>query len=139
MSEFFVTLAKVDIANQIASMVNMYNRWYTTIPVTGIMNTQANYYIELYGDKVVACAGIMQEFDTLSKIIHVCVLPEFRRRNLASKLLKNAINNCKTEFVYMKAREDNIGSLSLAKSLGFKFIEKNWFMDHFTQTLARRK
>jgi len=139
MSEFFVSIAKDEIARQVANMINQHNRWYTKLSSMALLTTQVNYFVEIYGQQVVACVGAIQEFPSLSKIMHVCVLPEFRRKHLASKLVNIAINNCNTEFVYMTVREDNMSSLAMANSLRFRFIRRDWFRDHFTHTLARRR
>jgi hypothetical protein len=43
------------------------------------------------------------------------------------------------ENVYMTVREDNFASLGLAASIGFVYVTKNWFRDHWTLTLGRRR
>ena len=139
MAEFYVSLPEKEIARQVAEMVNRYNGWYTSFSAYSLMRTQGRYFVETYGDKVVACVGTNKEYPTLSKLFHICVLPEYRKRRLASKLVELAIASCDTEHVYMTIREDNVHSLRMAESLGFTFIRSMWFIDHNTHTLARRR
>lgn len=138
MAEFFVSVSEQSMAEQIAGMVNSYNQWYTRFSARALLLMQGRYFVELVGDKVVACAGVVREYPTLSKIMHVCVLPEYRKRKLASKLVNMAAVNCGTDQVYMTIRADNTASLKMAESLGFVYVRKDWFRDHFTFTLGRR-
>ena len=138
MAEFFVSVSEQVMANQITDMVNRYNQWYTKFSVAALFLSQASYFVELEGNRVVACAGLVKEYPTLAKIMHVCVLPEYRNRKLASKLVNMSATNSGTEHVYMTVRDDNAASLKMAKSLGFVPIRTDWFRDHYTHTLGRR-
>jgi ribosomal protein S18 acetylase RimI-like enzyme len=139
LAEFYVSVPELSMAQQVSTMVNQHNKWYTRFSAAALLSTQSRYFVELNGDKVVACAAIQKEYPTLSKVYHVCVLPEFRRQGLARKLVELSIMHCETEHVYMTVREDNLPSLKMANSLGFVSVKKDWFRDHFTYTLARRK
>jgi len=139
MADFYVSVGEDVMARQVADMVNRHNKWYTKFSAESLLMAQGRYFVELLGTRVVACAGAVQEYPTLSKIMHVCVLPEFRRQKLASKLAEMAIANCSTEHVYMTVREDNMPSLRMAESLGFSFVRKDWFKNHYTYTLGRRR
>jgi ribosomal protein S18 acetylase RimI-like enzyme len=139
MAEFYVSVPEDVMARQVADMVNRHNRWYTRFSADSLLMAHGRYFVELLGNRVVACAGAVQEYPTLSKIMHICVLPEFRRQGLASKLANMAITNCNTEMVYMTVREDNGPSLAMAQKLGFSFVRKDWFKDHYTLTLGRRR
>jgi ribosomal protein S18 acetylase RimI-like enzyme len=139
MAEFYVSLSNDEIARQVAKMINRHNRWATKFSAKSIKTTPARYFVEIVGSQIVGCASHVRDFPTLSKIQHICVLPEFRRRGIAKKLTNLAIHNCETDYVYMTIREDNEPSLNLAKSLGFAYVTKNWFRDHWTLTFGRRK
>ena len=139
MAEFFVSVPNHDMATQVAAMVNKYNRWITRFSAQSILLTSAKYFVELDGSKVVGCASHLQDHETLTKIQHICVLPAYRQHGIAKKLTKLAISYCDTEYVYMTIREDNYKSLLLAHSLEFRYVEKNWFRDHWTLTFGRRK
>ena len=88
---------------------------------------------------MIGCASQIQEYDTLTKIQHICVLSAYRNKGIARKLTELAIANSDTEYVYMTVREDNIASLHLANSAGFVYVRKHWFRDHWTLTLGRRR
>jgi ribosomal protein S18 acetylase RimI-like enzyme len=139
MAEFYVSVSERDMATQIANMLNQYNRWATKFSAQSLLMTPARYFVELENMIVVGCASHYKEYDTLTKIQHICVLPSHQRRGIAKRLTNLAIDNSETEFVYMTIREDNVASLMLANSLGFKFITKHWFRDHWTLTYGRRK
>ena len=142
MSNFLVPMAKEKIAEQIATMLNDNNQLYRKHNSLSILGGIADYFVEVAGntasgEKVIGCVALEQEFTTLSKIKHLCVLPEYRRLGVARKLLNVAIQSCKTQNVYMTIREDNKASLRLASSLNFVFVKKDWSRDHNVITLGR--
>ena len=138
MAEFYVSLSSNEMARQIATMVNKYNRWYVSFSTGSILLSHAHYFVELENDKVVGCAAHAQEDEKLTKIQHICVLPTHRNRGIAKKLVNLAIEYCPTEYVFMTIREDNIPSIRMAESLEFRYVNKHWFRDHMTLTFGRR-
>ena len=136
MAGFFVSLSNTEISRQIADMINKYNKWYISFSATAIFNIPVNYFVEIYGDKVVGCAGVSKSGNTY-KIQHVCVLPEFRGRGIAAKLIKIIVDNHRGD-VYTTVRADNANSLSLFRSAGFKYVRKTWSVDHWTYVLDKR-
>jgi len=138
MAEFYVTLSQKDIARQVSSLLNKYNRLYTFHTEVSIINSAADYFVEIVGDKVVGCAALLKEYPTLSKSFHTSVLPEYRRKGLAAKLLLTSINNCSTPYVYGTIREDNTASLGLVNKLGWRFVRKDWKRDHYVITMAHK-
>jgi ribosomal protein S18 acetylase RimI-like enzyme len=139
MAEFYVSVSEQDMAVQIANMLNQYNKWTTKFSAQSLLMTPARYFVELENTIVVGCASHLREYETLTKIQHICVLPTYQRRGIAKRLTNLAIDHAETEFVCMTIREDNVASLKLAQSLGFKYITKHWFRDHWTLTYGRRK
>lgn len=139
MAEFYVSVSTESMAAQIADLVNRYNQWYTTYTPAAISIMPANYFVVLDIDRVIGCSANIKEYSTLSKIMHVCVVPEFRNKGIAKSLVELAIRNCDTDYVYMTIRNDNIPSLRMANSLGFRFIKQDWFKDHWTLTLGRTR
>lgn len=138
MAEFYVTLSQQEIAKQVATLLNTYNRLYRSHTPYSIMQSAADYFVEIVEDKVVGCTALLREFPTMSKSYHTSVLPEYRRKGLGIKLLLTAINNCTTPYVYGTIREDNVASLGLVGKLGWKYIRKDWNRDHFIVTVANR-
>jgi ribosomal protein S18 acetylase RimI-like enzyme len=139
MAEFYVSLSEHEMASQIADMLNRYNRWRTRFTAMSIIYTPARYFVEINNGRVVGCAGHLKDYPEMSKIQHICVLPSWRGRGIAKKLTDMAIAHCETDLVYMTIREDNTASLALANSLGFVYVNKHWFRDHWTLTFGRRK
>ena len=139
MAEFYVSLSNYEMATQVAALVNEYNRWYTMFSAQTLLLSSARYFVEIEGNKVVGCASHTQEFDTLTKVQHICVLPTHRQRGIARKLTELAIVNSDTEYVYMTIREDNVPSRRLAETLDFRYVRKHWFRDHWTLTFGRRR
>lgn len=139
MAEFVLPITEYDLAAQVAGLINTYNRWYTVFTPHRLLRSHSLYLVELSLGRVVGCAGISRDYPTLSKIQHVCVVPEYQRRGIAKRLVNQAVARCETEFVCMTIREDNAASLAMAKSLQFRFINKTWFRDHWTYLMARPK
>lgn len=139
MAEFYVSVSTTEMATQIAELINRHNLWFKKYTANTIYTSLAYYFVELMGSQVVGCASIFKMCNTLSKIQHVCVLPEFRRRGIALKLTNLAIETCDTEYVCMTIREDNLPSLHLANTMLFRRVNKHWFRDHYTITVGRRK
>ena len=140
MAEFYISLAKSEIAEQIANMLNNFNKLTVLHDEYTINNSNTCYFIKtaissVKADIVIGCVGLYQDSHNTSKIKHLCVIPQYRRFGIAKNLIKVAILNCKTDYVYMTIREDNIPSLMLAKSLGFVFVKKSCNI----LTVARRK
>lgn len=139
MAEFYVSVSTGEMAAQIANLINRYNQWYTTYTPATISIMPANYFVTLDLDRVIGCSANIKEYPTLSKIMHVCVVPEYRKKGIAKSLVELSIQNCDTDYVYMTIRKDNVPSLRMANSLGFKFIKQDWFKDHWTLTLGRTR
>jgi RimJ/RimL family protein N-acetyltransferase len=140
MTEFYVSLSREEIASQIASLINRYNKLYRKYSRNKILyNNNTNYFVEIVHNIVVGCVGALKKSHNVTEIKHICVNPAYRRKGIAKKLVNLAIANCDTEFVYMTIRHDNEASLTMAKSLGFVPIKQHWSVDHFVITLGRIK
>lgn len=139
MAEFYVSLSEEDMATQIATMLNQHNQWATQFTARAILLFPARYFVEIDDGRVVGCASNILHDQQITKIQHICVLSAYRRRGIAKKLTEMAIMHCDTDLVFMTIRQDNGASLALAKSLGFIYVTKHWFRDHWTLTFGRRK
>jgi len=138
MAEFYITLPTQDIAEQIAILLNLQNKLYKVHNVLTIMNSKSTYFVEVEGDKIVGCSALVKEHPTLSKSYHTSVLPGYQRKGLASKLLKTAMDNCETRYIYGTIRQDNKASISLVKKLGWQQIREDWNKDHWVVTMAKK-
>jgi ribosomal protein S18 acetylase RimI-like enzyme len=114
-------LTEYQIAGQIADLLNSYNHLKTKHTPSTILSDKVKYFIELYGQDVIGCVGLLYEL-ALDKICHLTIKPEFRRKGFGRKLIYRAKEFSQRSAVYMSIREDNIGSLNLATSLGFRAI-----------------
>ena len=139
MAKFYVSLSTTEIAAQIALLINKYNLCNTKYTTVMIHTMPSYYFVELINSRVIGCASILKTSTTLSKIQHICVVPEFRCKKIATKLTKLAIETCDTEYIYMTIREDNVPSLNLSRTLNFKYVKKYWFKNHYTIIVGRRK
>lgn len=138
MANFYVSLSAVNIASQIAALINSNNRLYKRHSDYSVLNAAGSYFIEVYGDRVVGCAQMIKEQHDLSKILHVSVDPAFRRRGIAKKLITTALDNCETMLIYMTIREDNQPSLRMAETMNFVFSGKYWSRDHNVYIMGRK-
>ena len=139
MAEFLISMSNQEVAAQVSDMVNKYNKWYMRFSAQSILMMPARYFIEVEGPLVVGCASSIKDYPALTRIQHICVLPTHRKRGIARKLTEIAIKRCDTEYVYMTIRDDNFASIGLATSLGFVYVKKHWFRDHWTLTFGRRR
>lgn len=135
---FYVTLTKEEMAAQVAALLNSYNRLTTKHTMHTIMYAPQDYFIEVYGNIVAGCAAILYENNAWSKIKHVSTRMEFRRRGIARKLIQTAMKCCHSENVYMTIRADNNPSLSMAQSLGFVEVKREWIIDHYLIAMGRK-
>jgi len=138
MAKFCVSLSDYYIADQIANLINTYNRLYKLHTTESIMSSNTTYLVEILGTEVVGCVGITTESYEISRIHHISVKPEVRKRGIAKKLTCLAITQCQTTNVYMTIRADNYASLALAIELEFIFVNSYWNRDHYVITAARR-
>jgi len=137
MAEFFVTLSADEMAAQIADMLNKHNKLTVTYSGPSLFYSAGKYFTEVEGNRVVGCIAIVPEPD-ITRLCHVCVLPEKRRQGLAKKLMNIAIRNSTTPNVYGTIREENTASLKMVYSLGFVYVKKDWHQDHYVITVGRR-
>lgn len=136
MAEFFITLSSAEMAEQIANLLNIQNKLYKYHTAHTIMSTATNYFVEVEGGVVIGCSGLVKEYPTLSKSYHTSVHPHCQNKGLGAKLLRLAMANCETQYIYGTIREDNLASLRLVSKLGWKFIRKDWNRDHYVITMA---
>lgn len=139
MAEFYVSVSQIQMADQIATLINLHNKLYKRHTKHSIMREKTEYFVELEGGKVIGCAGLARRDDNLCEVKHVCVHPNARRRGIASKLVKLAIAHSPADYVYMNINEHNEASLKMAQSLGFVYVRKFFNIDHYVITVGRRK
>lgn len=138
MAEFYVALSTIEMANQIADMLNTHNQLLSKYTGQSLLVSPGKYFVQVEGDRVVGCVGLQPEPPQLTKLFHACVLPEKRKQGIAKKLMELTISHCKTPYVYGTIREDNKASLTMVAALGFVHAKKEWQKDHYVITVGRR-
>ncbi|RLI54667.1 MAG: hypothetical protein DRO87_09910 [Candidatus Thorarchaeota archaeon] len=124
MATFYTTLTNEEMAAQIADLLNQANRLRKVHSKSTILSSHSIYFVELCEDKVIGCVGLTKVTSVYSIVHHASVRPEYRKRGVGKKLLKLAVSQCETQLVYGRIREDNIASLKMSFSVGFKFVQK---------------
>ena len=86
-----------------------------------IHNQHANYFLYIQDDKIVAYVGLWI-FETVGHIVNMAVLEEYRRRDIAKKLLVHSMkygraNN--VERFTLEVRSSNEPAIKLYRSHGF--------------------
>ena len=114
-------LSDREIACQIAILLNNNNRLSKYHDVSSIINNPVHYFVELLEQTVIGCVGLKKE-NKMDKIIHLSVANSMRTFGIGNKLLNTVILNSSKDILYMKIRDDNVASISLANKLGFKII-----------------
>ncbi len=105
--------------------VNFSDGWSEKSLSEEIDNENALYLVAVDADcgKTVAAAGLIQSFDE-GEILNVSVLSEYRRQNIAQKLMTELVNLGKergiTAFT-LEVRENNVAARSLYEKMGFVF------------------
>lgn len=116
-----MVLPAQSIAEQVAALLNSYNRLTVKHSSNSIMTSPIQYFVELMGQKVIGCVGLRPELN-MDKVVHLCVDPTIRRTGIGSRLLLTAINNSEKDTIYMHIRDDNVVSRSVAQKVGFTAI-----------------
>ena len=114
-----LTLSELDIASQIATLIDTYNGWQIKCSSQAILNSNVNYFVELHQNLVIGCAGLHYENALSSKLVHLCVHNLYRKKGIGKKLVTTLINNCPTNKISVNIRNTNFNSLYLFYRLGF--------------------
>ena len=95
-----------------------------------LKNACAHLYVALNGEKVAGYAAVYCVCGE-ADIARVAVLPEYRRRGIATQLLLKSFENNKAECVFLDVRESNTAAIKLYGSIGFEQIgiRKNYYSD----------
>ena len=92
-------------------------------------NSLAKYFVAEEDGKLIGYIGVWCVQDE-GQITNIAVLPEYRRRGVASKLLEHLASECEgLSRLVLEVRESNIGALALYEKYGFKKVgmRKNFY------------
>ncbi|MGD9161257.1 MAG: N-acetyltransferase [Desulfobacteraceae bacterium] len=123
MANFYTALSSHEIAGKIAELLNTCNKLKKRHNVYTIMNSNTIYFVDTIRGQVAGCIGKIKEGHHLTRILHLCVHPNFRRFGLARKLLNVAVERTDSIYAYATVRKDNTASIELFKSAGFIAVD----------------
>lgn len=113
-----------DDAIWIVKCVNKYVELSVPLQIKGVTESSDQYFIaEIDGTKVGSVAIRISR----GEIRNLVVIPEYRRRGIATKLLQFAIEQLKNydlPEIWAQVRKNNISSLQCFKKNGFKRVTK---------------
>ncbi len=92
-------------------------------------NPLAKYFVAEEDGKLIGYLGVWCVQDE-GQITNIAVLPEYRRKGIASKLLEHLVCECKgVSQLVLEVRESNSGALALYEKYGFKRVgmRKNFY------------
>lgn len=127
MNDFIVIVNSAVVAEQIANLLNKYNNLNYIYTTKKILQNNVRYLVEqgvVNGtQEVIGCLGFSVINNNSTKIRHICVHENFRRQNIANRLLYSAIQRTTTTNIFMNIRSDNYPSLLLAERNNFFILD----------------
>lgn len=108
------------VATQVVALLNKNNNLRKVQTITSIANNDALYLVYLYNGVVIGCTGLRQENHDITHNLHTSVDERFRNRGLGKFIIYKAIVECNTPYLHADVRTDNMSSLNLYYSLGFR-------------------
>ncbi len=87
-----------------------------------LKNDTANFYTAMSGEKAVGYMGFYIICGE-GYVANVAVLPSYRRKGIAGRLIENAVKICKNsgaEFLSLEVRVSNSAAVSLYEKYGFE-------------------
>lgn len=92
-------------------------------------NRLARYFLAREDNRIIGYCGVWLVQDE-GQITNIAVLPEYRRRGIATALLKYLIDECgECTQIVLEVRESNLDAIRLYEKFGFKKagIRKNFY------------
>jgi len=100
--------------------------WSKEMIAQELLNKMAYYQCATVNGKVIGYMGMWKIVDE-GHVTNVAVLPEYRKKGIASQLISKMIEVCKCSEIYnitLEARESNLDAISLYEKFGFKSAGK---------------
>ena len=114
------SLKDLSIEEQIAILLNTYSNLALHYTASKIRHGKVKYLCLRYNGYVVGTVGIQKVNYYLTEIKHLCVMPNFRGKGLAKKLIRMAVDAVPTSLAISTIRAENESSQAVLKSLGFE-------------------
>ena len=126
----------LDSVVEIEELVNPNHHWSKDSFLNEIQNKLANYVciIDTKNDMVLGFAGFWEILEE-AHITSISVHPDFRRRGLATELMKYIVNSCykkMIKYITLEVRASNFSAISLYEKFGFKSVgrRKKYYQDN---------
>lgn len=98
------------------------NNFFKLYDLNSLLNNEyQKVYIYKKEEKIIGFIIIEKTFEILS-VLHIYISPEFRRRGLASELIKFISKENDIEKVILEVRTDNNAAIALYREHGFQII-----------------
>lgn len=121
------------------SLVELENKcfkipWSKNMFLGDVDNPNAYYILIINDDRVIGYCGLYRVLDE-SSITNIAVHPDFRRKGLATLMLRNIFEYClkaSISFVTLEVRESNTDAIKLYMDNGFEIVgeRKNYYADN---------
>ena len=116
------------------------NPWNETVLESELKNDCSHIYVAVEEGKAVGYAMlyiVCGEAD----IIRVAVLPEYRRKGIAEKLLLKSFEVNETNEIFLDVRESNAPAIKLYQSLGFvdTGVRKDYYSNPTENAILMKK
>lgn len=124
------TLSEEDLCQQLADLLNKHSnlaKWRSAID---IKKSDVSYVVETHGRFLIGACGVHQQSPSISEVKNLVVLPHWRGKGLGKFLVGTAMQEAQTPLLYATIRKDNLSSLAVFQSLGFKVVEEYPAQDH---------
>jgi ribosomal-protein-alanine N-acetyltransferase len=116
------------------------NPWGETVLADELKNDCSHIYVAVEDGRAVGYAMLYVVCGE-ADIVRVAVLPEYRRRGIAEKLLLKSFEINETDAVFLDVRESNAAAINLYKSLGFKDtgVRKDYYSNPTENAILMKK
>lgn len=121
------------------SLVELENKcfkipWSKNMFLGDVDNPNAYYILIINDDRVIGYCGLYRVLDE-SSITNIAVHPDFRKKGLATLMLRNIFEYClkaSISFVTLEVRESNTDAIKLYMDNGFEIVgeRKNYYADN---------
>lgn len=94
-----------------------------------IDNETSHFYVAAVDEKIVGYMGL-QVFSGEGYVTNVAVLPQYRQRGIAQRLIEKCMENA-MDFISLEVRESNAPAINLYTKMGFENqgIRPNFYQD----------
>lgn len=136
MNNIFLDNLKIKYLDSLVELENKCFKipWSKNMFLGDVDNPNAYYILIINDDRVIGYCGLYMVLDE-SSITNIAVHPDFRRKGLATLMLRNIFEYClkaSISFVTLEVRESNTDAIKLYMDNGFEIVgeRKNYYADN---------